>query len=106
GQFNGFLLEQRVSHSGQLGESHVENRLILFPGGKPGAGVVALDAASGREIWRALDEGAANSSPIIIQAGGVRQLIVWTLQSVTSLEPLTGKPFWRERYACGSSDVV
>ena len=80
--------------------------MILFPGGKPGAGVVALDAASGREIWRALDEGAANSSPIIIQAGGVRQLIVWTLQSVTSLEPLTGKPFWRERYACGSSDVV
>ena len=83
-----------------------ENRLILLPGGKAGAGVVALDAASGREIWRSLDESAGHSSPIIIQAGGVRQLIVWTLQSVTSLEPLTGKLLWRECYICGSSDVV
>ncbi|MCI0533927.1 MAG: PQQ-like beta-propeller repeat protein, partial [Verrucomicrobiales bacterium] len=82
------------------------NRLILLPGGKPGAGVVALDAVSGREIWRSLDESAGHSSPIIIQAGGVRQLIVWTLQSVTSLDPLTGKLLWREPFACGSSDVV
>jgi outer membrane protein assembly factor BamB len=83
-----------------------ENRLILLPGGKPGAGVVALDAASGKEIWRSLEENAGNSSPIVVRAGGVRQLIVWTLQSVTSLDPLTGKSFWREPYSCGSSDVV
>ncbi|HVJ66864.1 MAG TPA: PQQ-binding-like beta-propeller repeat protein, partial [Caulifigura sp.] len=28
---------------------------------------------------------------------GRRQLIVWTQESVTSLDPVTGSPFWRQR---------
>ena len=74
------------------------NRLILVIGGKPNACVVALDKRSGREIWRALgDRPRAYSSPIIIKAGGQRQLIVWTPESVSSLNPLTGETWWRER---------
>ena len=80
--------------------------LILLIGGKPGACVVAFDRKSGKETWRSLDEAAAHSSPIIITAGGTRQLIVWTLQSVTALDPATGKPYWRERFPLGSSSVV
>jgi outer membrane protein assembly factor BamB len=81
--------------------------LILLIGGKPDAGVVALDKDSGEEVWKALDEYAAHSSPIVVTAGGARQLIVWTLQSVTALDPATGKPYWRERFnAGGSSSVV
>ncbi len=30
-------------------------------------------------------------------AAGVRQLIVWTDRSVTSLAPTTGRTLWRER---------
>jgi hypothetical protein len=59
----------------------------LFIGGKPGATVVALDKITGKEVWRALGEQITNSSPIIIQAGGKRQLIVWTHESVASLNP-------------------
>jgi outer membrane protein assembly factor BamB len=81
-------------------------RLIVFVGGKPDAGVVAFDKNTGRESWRSLNESTAHSSPIIITAGGSRQLIVWTLQSVTSLDPKTGKPFWRESFPTGSSSVV
>lgn len=80
--------------------------LILLIGGTPDAGVVALDKESGQEVWRSLDEYAAHSSPIIITAGGVRQLIVWTLDSVTSLDPATGKPYWREKFNAGGSASV
>ncbi len=69
------------------------NLLILFTGGKPGACVVALDKRTGKEVWKALDESVSNSSPLAIVAGGQRQLIVWTGESVTSLNPATGETY-------------
>src|SRR5437867_2243191 len=80
--------------------------LILFIGARPGACVVALDRTSGAEVWKALDETATSSSPIVVTAGGVRQLIVWTQESVTSLDPATGKAHWRQRLATNSDYVV
>jgi len=77
--------------------------LILMLGGKGGAGIVALDRNTGREVWRALDEPVTWSSPIVIDAGGVRQLIVWTQQSVSSLNPVNGKLYWREATSTGGS---
>lgn len=71
------------------------NLLILLLGGKPC--VLALDKETGKEVWRALNESAAHSSPIVIHAGGVRQLVVWTQQSVSALDPGTGKLHWREQ---------
>lgn len=70
--------------------------LIMVIGGKPDACVVALDKNSGKEIWRALADKWTYSSPIVISAGGQRQLIVWTPAAVTSLNPTTGKKWWRE----------
>src|SRR5262249_51735644 len=71
--------------------------LILFVGGKPGAGVVALDKGTGKRAWQALGEAVTNSSPVVVAAGGKRQLVVWAQESVTSLDPATGKTYWRER---------
>ncbi len=82
------------------------DRLILQVGGKPDACVVAFDRKSGREIWRSINELPGQSSPILIKAGGRRQLIVWTTQSVSSLDPATGKLFWRENFAAGNSAAV
>ena len=66
------------------------NLLILFIGGKPEASVVALDKATGKEAWRALDEKLTFSSPIVIVSGGKKQLIVWTQEAVVSLNPADG----------------
>jgi outer membrane protein assembly factor BamB len=70
--------------------------LILLTGGKPEACVVALEKKSGNLVWKALNESISNSSPIVITAGGTRQLILWTGESVTSLVPATGTVNWRE----------
>ena len=74
------------------------NRLVVCIGGKPAAGVVAFEKDTGKEAWRALNEKPSYSSPIVITAGGARQLIVWTAASVTSLNPTTGQPYWREKF--------
>jgi outer membrane protein assembly factor BamB len=71
--------------------------LILLVGAKPGASVIALDKATGKEVWKALDEGPTASSPIVVEAGGARQLIIWTDRSVTALNPATGITIWRQR---------
>ena len=70
--------------------------LILVPGGKPDTCVFALDKDTGKEVWRALDDEWTYSSPIVITAGGSRQLIVWTPTAITSLDPATGKTWWRQ----------
>jgi outer membrane protein assembly factor BamB len=78
--------------------------LILLTGGAPKACVVALAKASGKLVWQALNESISNSSPIAITAGGTRQIIVWTGESVTSLVPATGEVNWRERLLTSSND--
>ena len=83
-----------------------DDLLILFIGGQTAACVVALDKISGTEIWKALDESVTNSSPIVVTAGGRRQLIVWTQESVTSLNPRTGETWWRQGLLTSSDYVV
>ncbi len=72
------------------------NLLIMSIGAEGGATVVAFDKDSGKEIWRALDDPWTYSSPLVISAGGQRQLIVWTPKSVTALDPTNGITWWRE----------
>ncbi len=80
--------------------------LILFTGAKPGACVIALDKHTGKEVWKALEDSVSNSSPLIIVAGGQRQLIVWTDESVTSLNPATGATWWREPMVTSNNDSI
>jgi outer membrane protein assembly factor BamB len=70
--------------------------LLLNICGKPAACVVAFNKNSGKEVWRALDDSFTYSSPIVVTAGGKRQMIVWSQEAVTSLEPNTGAILWRE----------
>jgi outer membrane protein assembly factor BamB len=82
------------------------NLLILFIGGKPGACVIALNKDTGKEVWKALEESLTFSSPIVIASGGKRQLIVWTQESVTSLDPASGKTYWRQQLATSGEYAV
>jgi len=70
------------------------NHLICLAGGA-GSIVVAFDKDTGKESWRALSaEEPGYSSPMIFQAGGKRQLIVWDPESANSLDPETGSVYW------------
>jgi outer membrane protein assembly factor BamB len=70
------------------------NRLICLVGGA-GSVAVAFDKDSGKEIWRALSaEEPGYSSPIICEAGGKRQLILWHPEAANSLDPETGAVYW------------
>lgn len=81
--------------------------LIVFVGGKkPESCVVALHKDTGKEVWKALDESLTFSSPIVVTAGGKKQLIIWTQESVTSLDPATGTTWWAQRLLTSSDYAV
>jgi outer membrane protein assembly factor BamB len=76
------------------------DRLIAIVGGQPDAKVMAFDKMTGKEIWRSLPSDAEQgySQPIIVVAGGIRQLIYWHPMAVVSLNPATGKINWQQSF--------
>jgi outer membrane protein assembly factor BamB len=74
--------------------------LIAVAGGKPDAKVVAVEKRTGKEAWRAIADGGepGYSPPTMIEAGGVRQLIVWHGTGVASLDPANGMVYWEEPF--------
>ena len=78
-------------------------RLISVVGGEPDALVVAFDKRTGAEIWRAVDVVGemGYGQPVIYEAGGTRQLIVWHAAALLSLNPETGAVHWEEEWEAG-----
>jgi outer membrane protein assembly factor BamB len=69
-------------------------KLICIIGGD-GTTAMAFDKDTGEEIWRSLSSKETGySAPIIIEAGGVRQLLIWSGDALAALNPETGKPYW------------
>jgi len=85
------------------------DRLICLVGGR-GSTVVAFHKDTGDELWRALDSqgqhGPGYGSPIIVEAGGKRQLIVWTPSAAISLDPETGRVYWNQPFEAQSGLTV
>lgn len=69
-------------------------KLICVVGGE-NAEVVAFDKDDGKELWKSLSSKEPGyCPPTIIEAGGVRQLLIWSSESLNGLDPETGKTYW------------
>jgi outer membrane protein assembly factor BamB len=80
------------------------DRVIVTPGGK-GAGMVALDKMTGKEIWRAKDlsDQASYSSAIAADVGGVRTIMNFTASAAVGVRASDGKLMWRNSTAANAS---
>jgi len=65
---------------------------------QPAPTVLAFDKLTGQHRWQALEDRPGYSAPILINHGGSRQAIIWTADSIASLEPTTGRIFWQIPY--------
>jgi outer membrane protein assembly factor BamB len=77
----------------------VEKDLVILQiGGADNACLVAFDILTGKEKWRALNDKASYSAPIVIEQAGKRVLVCWTGENVAGLDPLTGKLHWKHPF--------
>jgi outer membrane protein assembly factor BamB len=77
----------------------IEGDLLYSLVGGEGSAVVAFDKKTGKEVWKALtDEEICYSPPMIFEAGGKRQLLIWHSTSINGLDPATGKSYWTIPY--------
>jgi outer membrane protein assembly factor BamB len=89
----------RMPMWGIAGSPLVEGDLVIVHiGGEPNACLVAFDKKTGTERWRALDDPASYSSPIVIDQAGRRVLVCWTGRRVVGLGPATGKLHWSQEF--------
>ncbi|MGQ0636949.1 MAG: outer membrane protein assembly factor BamB family protein [Planctomycetaceae bacterium] len=76
------------------------DQLITLVGGAEGALVVSFDKFTGKELWRALEDGEPGyCPPMIYTIQGLRQLIIWHPSAVTALDPANGAVLWNVPWA-------
>jgi outer membrane protein assembly factor BamB len=79
------------------------DRIMVNVGGK-GAGVVAFDKLKGEVVWKALDDPASYSSPILIGDGDKRQAVFLTGKGLVGLDSAKGGELWRQAFADSMSE--
>jgi outer membrane protein assembly factor BamB len=82
-------------HFGMSSSPLVEDGKVFINVGAKGASIVAFDAADGKVAWKALDDGASYSSPIVFERDKQRQLVFLTAAGLVSLKPSDGTVFWK-----------
>ena len=85
---------------GFSGHPLVDGQKLFVTVGGDGSVLVAFDKNTGKEIWRAMSaKEPGYCPPSIIDAGGTRQLVLWTPDGISSVDPETGKVYWSEDLA-------
>ena len=72
-----------------------DEKLIIAAGGPRKHSVVAYDKNTGKKLWGSLDDGAAYSSPMVVDLAGERHLLVVTRTRVVGLKIATGDLLWQ-----------
>jgi outer membrane protein assembly factor BamB len=98
---NGQILWQQkitdyVVHQGYGSSPAIYQDLVIVGADNKGGGAVAgLNRETGEIVWRRERPAKPNyASPVIVNVAGKDQLIFIGCDLVTSLNPLTGEPYW------------
>ena len=82
------------------------NKLICLVGGNRGV-AMAFDKMTGKVLWSALQSpDLGYCPPMIYEAGGKRQLIIWHPRALNSVDPETGKLYWSVPFTARSGLTI
>ena len=84
------------------------NNVIVTPGG-PGAGIVALDKMTGKNVWasQGLSDEAGYASPFVADVQGVRVVMTLTARGGVGVRASDGKLMWHHpAVANGTANVA
>lgn len=92
---------------GRAASPWVEGDLVIFmPGGHDGAGVVALEVATGKVRWKATGDEASYASPTGATIHGRRIIFALTREALVALQPVDGQVIFRHPWRPRGSATV
>jgi outer membrane protein assembly factor BamB len=88
---------QPLYHTGQ--SPVVDGNLVIVHLGGPGdTALTAFDTATGNVRWRWDGDSPAYGSPMVVEMGGVRQVVTFTHQNLVGVSLATGELLWRRPF--------
>jgi outer membrane protein assembly factor BamB len=97
----------RQSSYKYAGSPLVTDGLVILDTGADGKSTVALDKATGREVWACGDDFAGYATPIPFTHEGKRGVLVFKARAMVAHDLLTGREWWRigwrSHYDCNAS---
>jgi outer membrane protein assembly factor BamB len=101
---SGEQLWQR-NYNAEFGKSHPNwgasaspivdgDHVIVHFGTDEVGALVALNVATGEEVWRQGEDGPSYSSPLLAEIDGIRQVIEWNHRALVGVDSRTGRFLW------------
>jgi outer membrane protein assembly factor BamB len=72
----------------------VDGKLVVEVGGGGNGALLAVDPATGKDVWRLPGDGPAYGSPIVAEIAGTRQIVTLTQKRLIGVDAATGKLLW------------
>jgi outer membrane protein assembly factor BamB len=72
----------------------VDDKLVIEVGGGGNGAVLAVDPATGEDVWRLAGDGPAYGSPIAVDIEGTRQIVTLTQKRLIGVDAGTGRLLW------------
>ncbi len=103
--WNRNILKENSAENLQWGMSAspliVDDKVVVLPGGASGKSVVAYNRLTGAPVWKALDDEASYTSPMLVTLAGRRQILVVTASRAVGLAE-DGALLWEYPWSNGS----
>jgi outer membrane protein assembly factor BamB len=72
----------------------VDDKVVVLPGGANNKSVVAYNKITGAPVWKSLSDQQAYVSPMLVELGGRRQILIVSASRVLGVVPETGALLW------------
>jgi outer membrane protein assembly factor BamB len=77
----------------------VDGLLIVQLGGEGNGGIMALELASGNDVWKWTGDGTAYASPVLLAIDGIKAIVAETATKIVAVNAANGKLLWETPFA-------
>ncbi len=83
----------------------VDGRVVMPLGGAAGSAqtLLALDANTGQQLWRSGDDQISYSSPMLVELGGIPQILLISEKKLAAYAPDSGAELWSTPWPSNSN---
>jgi len=84
----------------------IDGELLFVAGGGEGQALLGINEDSGAVVWKAESDLATQSTPAVVDLGGLQQVIFFTREGLVSVLPKTGAVQWRYKFPFKTATAI